>query len=55
MLKPIKFGFDMSIISATKYYSDILMSWEGVVNKKFSKVKTAEKITGLRLGPDDFI
>ena len=55
-LKPIKLGFDMSIVSATKYYSghSDVMGGSLAVNKKvFSKVKTAEKITGLRLGPDD--
>ena len=54
--KPIKFGFDMSIVSATKYYSGHSDVMEGslAVNKKvFNKVKAAEKITGLRLGPDD--
>jgi cystathionine beta-lyase len=55
-LKPIKLGFDMSIVSATKYYSghSDVMGGSLAVNKKvFSKVKAAEKITGLRLGPDD--
>ena len=54
--KPIKFGFDMSIVSATKYYSghSDVMGGSLAVNKKvFKKVKAAEKITGLRLGPDD--
>ena len=54
--KPIKFGFDMSIVSATKYYSghSDVMGGSLAVNKKvFNNVKTAEKITGLRLGPDD--
>jgi cysteine-S-conjugate beta-lyase len=54
--KPIKFGFDMSIVSATKYYSghSDVMGGSLAVNKKvFSKVKVAERITGLRLGPDD--
>jgi cystathionine beta-lyase len=54
--KPIKFGFDMSIVSATKYYSghSDVMGGSLAVNKKvFSKVKEAERITGLRLGPDD--
>ena len=54
--KPIKLGFDMSIVSATKYYSghSDVMGGSLAVNKKvFNKVKTAEKITGLRLGPDD--
>ncbi len=55
-LKPIKLGFDMAIVSATKYYSghSDVMGGSLAVNKKvFSKVKAAEKITGLRLGPDD--
>lgn len=54
--KPIKLGFDMSIVSATKYYSghSDVMGGSLAVNKKvFQKVKEAEKITGLRLGPDD--
>ena len=54
--KPIKFGFDMSIVSATKYYSghSDVMGGSLAVNKKvFSKVKEAERVTGLRLGPDD--
>ena len=55
-LKPIKLGFDMSIVSATKYYSghSDVMGGSLAVNKKvFNKVKSAERITGLRLGPDD--
>ncbi len=55
-LKPMKLGFDMSIVSATKYYSghSDVMGGSLAVNKKvFNKVKAAEKITGLRLGPDD--
>jgi cystathionine beta-lyase len=54
--KPIKFGFDMSIVSATKYYSghSDVMGGSLAVNKKvFNKVKSAERNTGLRLGPDD--
>ena len=54
--KPIKFGFDMSIVSATKYYSghSDVMGGSLAVNKKvFNKIKITEKITGLRLGPDD--
>ena len=54
--KPIKFGFDMSIVSATKYYSghsDVMGGSLAVNRKVFKKVKIAEKITGLRLGPDD--
>ena len=55
-LKPIKLGFDMSIVSATKYYSghSDVMGGSLAVNKKvFNQVKNAERITGLRLGPDD--
>jgi len=55
-LKPIKLGFDMAIVSATKYYSghSDVMGGSLAVNKKvFDQVKNAERITGLRLGPDD--
>ncbi len=55
-LKPIKLGFDLSIVSATKYYSghSDVMGGSLAVNKKvFKKVKAAERVTGLRLGPDD--
>ena len=55
-LKPIKLGFDMAIVSATKYYSghSDVMGGSLAVNKKvFKKVLKTEKITGLRLGPDD--
>ena len=55
-LKPIKLGFDMSIVSATKYYSghSDVMGGSLAVNKKvFNQVKNVERITGLRLGPDD--
>ena len=55
-LKPIKLGFDMSIVSATKYYSghSDVMGGSLAVNKKvFNQVAKTEKITGLRLGPDD--
>jgi cystathionine beta-lyase len=55
-LQPIKLGFDMSIVSATKYYSghSDVMGGSLAVNKKvFKQVDKANKITGLRLGPDD--
>ncbi|MDC1159266.1 PLP-dependent aspartate aminotransferase family protein [Candidatus Pelagibacter sp.] len=55
-LKPIKLGFDMSIVSATKYYSghSDVMGGSLAVNKKvFKEVDQTNKITGLRLGPDD--
>jgi len=54
--KPIKLGFDMSIVSATKYYSghSDVMGGSLAVNKKvFRQVQIADKVTGLRLGPDD--
>ena len=54
--KPIKLGFDMSIVSATKYYSghSDVMGGSLAVNKKiFKQVDKTNRITGLRLGPDD--
>ena len=54
--KPIKLGFDMAIVSATKYYSghSDVMGGSLAVNKKvYNKVKIADKMTGLILGPDD--
>ena len=55
-LKPIKLGFDMSIVAATKYYSghSDVMGGSLAVNKKvFKFVEKANKVTGLRLSPDD--
>jgi cystathionine beta-lyase len=55
-LKPIKLGFDMSIVSATKYYSghsDVMGGTLAVNKKVFNQVEKANRITGLRLGPDD--
>ena len=55
-LKPIPLGFDMSIVSATKYYSghSDVMGGSLAVNKKvFKDVDKTNRITGLRLGPDD--
>ena len=55
-LKPIKLGFDMAIVSATKYYSghSDVMGGSLAVNKKvFKYIEKTQKITGLRLGPDD--
>jgi len=54
--KPIKLGFDMSIVSATKYYSghsDVMGGSLAVNKKAFKYVEKANKITGLRLSPDD--
>ena len=55
-LKPIKLGFDMSIVSATKYYSghsDVMGGSLAVSKKVFKKVLQAQNMTGLRLSPDD--
>ena len=55
-LKPIKLGFDMSIVSATKYYSghsDVMGGTLAVNKKVFNKVYNAQRVTGLRLSPDD--
>ncbi len=55
-LKPIKLGFDMSIVSATKYYSghSDVMGGSLAINKKvFKMVEATNKISGLRLSPDD--
>ena len=55
-LKPMKLGFDMSIVSATKYYSghsDVMGGTLAVNKKVFKQVEKTNKITGLRLGPDD--
>ena len=54
--KPIKLGFDMSIVSATKYYSghsDVMGGSLAVNKKTFKLVEQTNKITGLRLSPDD--
>ena len=55
-LKPMNLGFDMSIVSATKYYSghsDVMGGTLAVNKKVFKQVEKANKITGLRLSPDD--
>ena len=54
--KPITLGFDFSIVSATKYYSghsDVMGGSLAVNRRVFKHVQKANKITGLRLGPDD--
>ena len=56
LLKPIKLGFDMSIVSATKYYSghsDVMGGSLSINKKVFKLVESTNKISGLRLGPDD--
>ena len=55
-LKPMKLGFDMSIVSATKYYSghSDVMGGSLAINKRvFKLVEQTSKVSGLRLGPDD--
>ena len=55
-IKPIKLGFDMSIVAATKYYSghSDVMGGSLAVNKRvFKYVEKANKVSGLRLSPDD--
>ena len=55
-LKPIKLGCNMSIEYATKHhyhYSDVMGGSLAVNKKVFKQVAKTEKITGLRLGPDD--
>ena len=56
LIKPIKLGFDMSIVSATKYYSghSDVMGGSLAINKRvFKMVEATNKVTGLRLSPDD--
>ena len=55
-LRPIKLGFDLSIVSATKYYSghsDVMGGTLAVSKRVFRKVLLAQNMTGLRLSPDD--
>ena len=55
-LRPIKLGFDLSIVSATKYYSghsDVMGGTLAVSKRIFRKVLLAQNMTGLRLSPDD--
>ena len=55
-LKPIILGFDLSIVSATKYYSghsDVMGGSLAVSKRVFKKVLQAQNMTGLRLSPDD--
>ena len=49
-LKPIKTGFDLSIVSATKYYSghsDVMGGSLAVSKRVFKKVMMAQNMTGL--------
>ena len=55
-IKPIKLGFDLSIVSATKYYSghsDVMGGSLAVSKRVFKKVYVAQSMSGLRLSPDD--
>ena len=55
-LKPIKIGFDLSVVSATKYYSghsDVMGGSLAVSKRVFKRVIRAQSMTGLRLSPDD--
>ena len=56
LIKPIKLGFDMSIVAATKYYSghSDVMGGSLAINKKvFKSVEATNRVAGLRLSPDD--
>ena len=55
-LKPIKLGFDMSIVSATKYYSghaDVMAGSLAVSKKAYKKVWWYNHLSGYRLSSDD--
>ena len=56
LLKPIKLGFDMSIVSATKYYSghsDVMWGSLAINKKVFKLVEPTNRVSGLRLSPDE--
>ena len=55
-LKPLKLGFDMSIVSATKYYSghsDVMAGTLAVSKKVYKKVWWYNHVSGHRLSADD--
>ena len=55
-LKPLEIGFDMSISSATKYFSghsDVLVGTLAVNKKVFQKVNFYNRVSGYRTSPDD--
>jgi len=55
-LKPLKIGFDISITSATKYYSghsDVMGGTVAVNKKVYKKVWWYNHVSGYRLSPDD--
>ena len=54
--KPLKLGFDISITSATKYYSghsDVMGGTVAVNKKVYKKVWRYNHVSGYRLSPDD--
>jgi cystathionine beta-lyase len=54
--KPLKLGFDISITSATKYYSghsDVMGGTVAVNKKIYNKVWWYNHVSGYRLSPDD--
>ena len=56
LLQPIKLGFDMSIVSATKYYSghsDVMGGTLAINKKVFKVVEETHRATGFRTSPDD--
>ena len=55
-LKPLDIGFDMSISSATKYFSghsDVMIGTLAVNKKVFQKVNFYNRVSGYRASPDD--
>ena len=55
-LRPLKLGFDMSISSATKYFSghsDVMVGTLAVNKKVLSKVNFYNRGSGYRASPDD--
>jgi cysteine-S-conjugate beta-lyase len=55
-LKPLEIGFDMSISSATKYFSghsDVMVGTLAVNKKVFPKVNFYNRVSGYRTSPDD--
>ena len=54
--KPLKLGFDISITSATKYYSghsDVMGGTVAVNKKAYEKVWWYNHVSGYRMSPDD--
>jgi len=54
--KPLKLGFDISITSATKYYSghsDVMGGTVAVNKKAYKKVWWYNHVSGYRMSPDD--